>query len=99
MLKLRIRPDAANDIDSASRWYGNQREELSDDFRSRVAEAMTRICGSPELYPRVHGELRRAAVQRFPYGVFYTVESDTIVVHAVLHDRRDPRLWQWRAGP
>lgn len=98
MLELRIRPDAVNDIDSASRWYRDQRDELADDFRRRVAETMTRIRTSPELYPRVYGELRRAAVQRFPYGVFYSLEKDTVVVHAVLHDRRDPRLWQWRAG-
>jgi toxin ParE1/3/4 len=91
MLGLRVRPDAVNDIDSASRWYRDRREELADDFGRCVAETMTRIRTSPELYPQVRAALRRAPVQRFPYGVFYSIEENTIVVHAVLHDHRDPR--------
>jgi plasmid stabilization system protein ParE len=98
MLPIRVRPDAVSDIESAFRWYHDQREELANDFRNHVHETLNRVRKSPELYPRVHDKVRRAAVHRFPYGVFYTVEDNTIVVHPVLHDRRDPRLWQWRAG-
>jgi plasmid stabilization system protein ParE len=36
-------------------------------------------------------------VRRFPYSVFYRVEADRIVVLAVFHGRRNPRIWQARA--
>jgi plasmid stabilization system protein ParE len=35
--------------------------------------------------------------QRFPFGVFYQVEEDRVVVIAVLHGSRHPRAWQRRA--
>lgn len=34
-------------------------------------------------------ELRALALQRFPYLVFYTEDSDAIRVHRVLHTSRD----------
>jgi len=36
--------------------------------------------------------------KRFPYGIFYVVEPQRIVVLAVLHTARDPQVWQARAG-
>ena len=29
-------------------------------------------------------------VSRFPFGVFYTISSGTVVVHAIFHSSRDP---------
>ena len=36
------------------------------------------------------GQFRRVLVSRFPFGVFYTVEAETVVVHGVYHSSRDP---------
>ena len=47
----------------------------------------------PEMFARVHGEVRRAMVSRFPYAVFYRIEPKQVVVLTVLHTARDPRLW------
>jgi plasmid stabilization system protein ParE len=47
----------------------------------------------PEMFARVHGDVRRMIVSRFPYAVFYQVEADRIVVLAVLHTARDPESW------
>ena len=45
------------------------------------------------MFARVHGEVRRAVVSRFPYAVFYRVEPKRVVVLAVLHMARDSKLW------
>jgi plasmid stabilization system protein ParE len=47
----------------------------------------------PEMFARVHGDVRRVIVSRFPYAVFYKIEADWIVVLAVLHTARDPKSW------
>jgi plasmid stabilization system protein ParE len=47
----------------------------------------------PEMFARVHGDVRRMIVSRFPYAVFYQIEADRIVVLAVLHTARDPESW------
>jgi len=36
-------------------------------------------------------------VRRFPFVIYYEIETDEIVVYAVWHYRRDPQGWQQRA--
>jgi hypothetical protein len=47
----------------------------------------------PEMFRRVHGEVRRANVSRFPYAVFYRIDPKSVVVLTVLHTAREPKLW------
>jgi hypothetical protein len=51
----------------------------------------------PDRYSVKHKEIRCIRARRFPYSIFYTVESRQIVVLAVFHARRDPTVWQARA--
>ncbi len=44
----------------------------------------------PESGARFHRTYRRLLVPRFPFGVFYTVESRGVVVAGVIDTRRDP---------
>jgi hypothetical protein len=53
-------------------------------------------------YPAGYRNTRRALIRRFPYGVVYLPipEQDTIVVlAAVLHCGRDPKLWKSGQAP
>ena len=94
---LLLRPEAQADLHEAYHWYEQQREGLGSDFLLCVEEALEKIRRTPELYPVVHKELRRMLIRRFPYGLFYLVEEEMIVVVAVFHARRDPKQWQPRA--
>ena len=45
----------------------------------------------------VEEHIRRAALRRFPYGIFYMVDGGTIRVIAILHKARNPELWRHRS--
>jgi len=92
-----VRPKARDDIEQASTWYERQRPGLGDNFLEQVLDALDRIAENPETYPVVHRQTRRAVLRRFPFGVFYRVEVDAIVVIAIMHGSRDPRAWQRRS--
>ncbi len=94
---LLLRPEAQADLDEAYYWYEQRHEGLGADFLLCVEEGLERIRRTPELYPLVHKELRRMLIRRFPYGLFYLVEEEMIVVVAVFHASRDPKQWQSRA--
>jgi len=66
-------------------------------FLTQVQAVLDRISATPELYAQVFQDVRRAVVQRFPYAVFYKIEPQQVVVLAVFHSRRDPKIWQERA--
>jgi len=92
-----IRPEAEADLISARAWYERQREGLGAAFLLCVEEVLARIGRTPEIYPVVYRDIRRALTRRFPYAVYYYVASNEVVVLGILHARRDPREWQTRA--
>jgi toxin ParE1/3/4 len=52
----------------------------------------------PEIGPLFHGRYRRLLVPRFPYGIFYTPESNRIVVAGAMHLRQNPEAILRRLG-
>ncbi|MBX2998399.1 MAG: type II toxin-antitoxin system RelE/ParE family toxin [Caldilineaceae bacterium] len=91
-----FRAAAEADLREAYQWYEAQREGLGESFLLSIEAASAAIQRSPEAYPVVHKHVRRALIRRFPFGIFYLVEPEQVVVIAVLHVRRDPKHWQRR---
>ncbi len=91
-----IWPEAEEDLREAKAWYERCREGLGDEFLSCIEETIESIRCTPFLYGVVYKDVRRALVRRFPYGIFYRVAEDRVVVLAVFHASRDPRSWQRR---
>src|SRR5687768_16319654 len=91
MKQLRIEPRAEADIREACLWYAGQREGLDLEFQAALESCLDLICRHPMAYQEMYRELRRGLLRRFPYGVFYLVEEDAIVVLACLHLSQHPR--------
>jgi toxin ParE1/3/4 len=89
-----IRPEAEADLAEAKQWYNERRAGLGEDFLLCVDEALVKIARSPELYPVVHKDIRRGVIHRFPFGIFYRINSEQVVVIGVFHVRRAPRHWK-----
>ena len=94
MRLLLLRPAAAGDIDQAYRWYEGQRIGLGEEFLLEVRTTLWQLREQPDACPVIHRDTRRALLKRFPYGVFYRVFEQQIVVVACLHARRHPRHWR-----
>ena len=91
-----VRPAAAEDIDEAYLWYESQGAGLGENFLISLRTAVERIARDPEQAPVIHRNTRRILLDRFPYGVFYRLYGDTVVIVACMHARRDPRKWKAR---
>ena len=91
-----VRPEAEIEVEEAYRWYESRRSGLGKDFVLEVDACFSAILRNPYSYPVKHKEVRRALLHRFPYSIYYLVEEDSIVVIAVFHAKRDPRIWQSR---
>ena len=95
-LAVVFRPEAADDVNAARRWYENQRAGLGKEFAQSLSGTIKRIQGMPRMYVRVLEEVRRAKLARFPYVVYYRLLDSSIEILAVLHGRRHPSVWQER---
>lgn len=91
-----LREEAEEELAEAKAWYDARREGLGDEFLGCIDAAIESLARSPEMYARVHGEVRRALARRFPYGVFYVFEDPLVTVIAVFHAKRDPKVWRGR---
>ena len=94
---LLVRPEARADIAGSQKWYEERASGLGDEFVEAVDEILASVTKHPLAFPVVRNVVRRALTRRFPYGVFFLLAEETVVVLAVLHQSRDPELWGRRA--
>lgn len=95
---MRIELDCAAkaEIRDAALFYNDCRQGLGEEFIDAVETALDQIVQHPFLWRVLKGRYRRYLVQRFPYGIIYTVEDDLIYVAAVMHLKRKPDYWEKR---
>jgi len=89
-------PEADADLKEALAWYEGIHPDLGMRFALAVDAAVEVIARSPLAFQMVHAEIRRAGIRRFPYGLFFKMESNRIVVVACMHGRRNPKRWKVR---
>ena len=92
-----VRSPAEADLAEAFEWYEQRSRGLGLEFLRAVDVTFATIARTPQQFPRVHQEIRRARLRRFPYGVFFLEQAGPISVLAVMHAHRDPRRWLSRA--
>ena len=90
-MKIRFIPEAEADFLEAHGWYHEQGQGLAYEFQRSVEACLAAVTEHSDAFPRIHKNLRRALVRRFPYGLFYVIAADEIVVIGCLHVARDPK--------
>jgi len=66
---------------------------LGLEFLDELDRAVRRVVDFPLSFPEIERGIRRCRLARFPYGLIYGVDGETIVVVAVAHLHRQPRYW------
>jgi plasmid stabilization system protein ParE len=94
--EIRVRLKAREDITDAALWYEAQNAGLGSHFVDEVERTFGKIAHNPTTYRILYRETRRAILQRFPFGVFYRIYDQAVVVIAVMHSSRDPQRWRQR---
>ena len=96
-VRIEFTTEASEDVAEAFSWYERQRRGLGREFEEELDRAFAIVRSMPTTGSPVHRMLRRSLMARFPFALYYAIEAELVVVHAVLHHRRDPRTWRRRA--
>ncbi|HLF12514.1 MAG TPA: type II toxin-antitoxin system RelE/ParE family toxin [Gammaproteobacteria bacterium] len=91
-----LRRAARQEFDEAALWYEGRRAGLGSQFTAEVERVIRLVAETPERFPPMHRDVRCVRVRRFPYSVFFRIETTRIVVLAVFHARRNSAIWQRR---
>lgn len=92
-MNLLLDPEANREIRQAAEFYEDSRQGLGLEFLDAVESAFNHIQQHPRTWRILKGRFRRYLLQRFPYGLIYAVEGQTIFVAAVMHLKRKPGYW------
>lgn len=90
-MKLVYTERALADVDLAIEWYESQRSGLGREFLDCLEESTRKITEGPEMYAVSYRNIHAAPTRRFPFSVFYTLDGQTVVVHAVFDNRQNPQ--------
>lgn len=93
---LVIKPLAEKDIAETYTWYNEEQEGLGDTFLDQLERSLEFIEKNPGQYQIRYKEARMVKINRFPICLHYTIEEDTVFIHAVLSTSRDPQIWKKR---
>lgn len=94
--KLIIRPEAEEELQEAFAWYEARVSGLGSEFLLCVDAVFNAVLRNPLQFPQIHRNIRRVLTRRFPYEVFFIIEEQRIIVLAVFHAKRNPKLWKER---
>src|SRR5215510_4704479 len=89
-----VRPEGQINIREAAVWYEQRETGLGHRFVVEIRQSLKSIAKTPLRFPMIENGVRRLLLSRFPYAVYFLVGSDSVIVIAVLHQHRAPRIWE-----
>lgn len=95
-MKFTFHPEARIEFIEAIAFYESCRMGLGLRFSREVHATINRITLRPAAWPQISQSTRRCISRRFPYGLIYEVQDDTILIIAVSHLNREPGYWKKR---
>ncbi len=88
--------EAESEFLEAIDYYEECETGLGFDFSIEVYASIQNSVSFPTAWPEIEDNIRRCLIQRFPYGILYSIAPDKIFILAVMHLHRDPSYWKHR---
>lgn len=88
-MKIKLLSSARNDLRKSRLFYERQSEGLGEYFLNSIFADIDSLI----LFAGIHNkkyDFFRMLSKRFPYAIYYSIESDNIIVHRILDLRKNP---------
>src|SRR5438093_13613167 len=95
-MNLHFHPEAREEYIGAIQHYQQINPRLAAGFVHEIEHAIAAIRRHPTTWRVVDEDVRRYLVHRFPFGLYYTISSDSVAIWAVMHLSREPDYWKKR---
>jgi plasmid stabilization system protein ParE len=97
-MRFEFHPEARIEYLEAIAYYEERQAGLGARFTIEIESMIQRIVEAPNRWPEIEDEVRRCLAHPFPYGVLYSIETNHILLLAVMHLSRKPGYWRNRLG-
>ena len=90
--QLQLSDSAKADLTEIVLWYAGKSVGISEHFEMQVQSSLALLRHYPLAFGVIHKRVRKLNMSVFPYGIFYEIRKDCILVLAILHHSRYPRF-------
>lgn len=90
-------PIAENDVEKAIKHYIKIRKELAKAFLKEIKAAKKYLVKNPKKIQVRYSNVRIAFLKKFPYGIHFIFENDTITIIGIFHTSQNPEDWNERS--
>ena len=95
-MRCEFHSEALAEYEEAARFYAERDSGVERLFLRAVEDAIQLVTDAPERCRILEEDVRRCLTHIFPYAILYTIETDYILIIAVMHCSRDPGYWKKR---
>ncbi|MCU0288669.1 MAG: type II toxin-antitoxin system RelE/ParE family toxin [Acidobacteria bacterium] len=86
-------PEALQEYEEAVLYYSEISKNLAAAFIKCVENGIKKILECPNAWQIVEENIRRHLINRFPFGIYYSIEKEYIMIISVMHMNRKPGYW------
>lgn len=90
-MHLRIARSAEADLLDGFAFYEGQQCGIGSYFLDSLYADIDSLLLYAGIHPKPYGHLHRALAKRFPFAIYYDLQSDLVTVVAVLDCRQNPK--------
>ena len=80
-MKYIFHPDAKLELEEVILFFESCRKGIGSDFLHEVDLSINRILEYPEAWSKLSDNTRRCRLNRFPYGIIYTIRDNEILTN------------------
>ena len=84
------------DIKEAAIWYNKQQSGLGKRFIQEVRLKVAKIKDNPLAYSIYYNLVHTAVLKSFPVMIHFIIDESNILITAILHISRSPKVWTSR---
>jgi hypothetical protein len=89
--EIRFLPDVEEDVVAGYIWYERKAPGLGEEFLRMFYACLEGIKRNPLGSARVHHDIRRSLLRRFPYAVYFRAKDNELIVFGLFHCARNPQ--------
>jgi hypothetical protein len=89
MMTIVVLDSAAEDIKAGRNFYNSREPGVGEYFEESILSDLDSLILYAGIHS-VHFDFHRMLSKRFPFGIYYDVKDDVVIIYAVLDMRKDP---------
>jgi hypothetical protein len=95
-MNFSFHPEDENEFGKAIEYYEEIESSLGYDLAGEVYLCIQRPVEHPKAWTKIDDEIRHSLVNRFPFGILYSIDKNEIYILAVMHLHKEPGYWKSR---